>query len=256
MSIGNGKRPVVFLALPNRPGEAFAAGILSPLFHTGTRHQVYDIRAQSASLLPLNFNNLWCQALNERPAMTHFCMMHSDVCPEDGWLDILLDEQRKSGADILSVVIPIKDERGLTSTGVMDWRTRQMRHLTVREALKLPPTFDAAEAGYPGQCLLMNTGLWVCDFTRPWVEQMYFRFEDRIVRRPDGRFEAQAVSEDWLFSIDAARMGLKVFATTAVKVKHQGNFQFPNFAPWGSLETDDSPGQAFGISDVPLGVSA
>ena len=234
--------PVVFLALPHR--NDFSSGTLMGMLNTGHGHRLL-IRERQNSLLPLCFNSLWCDALNNRHShgLTHFSMMHCDIGPEPGWLDTLLAEQQRVGADILSVVAPIKDERGLTSTSIRCPRTDRLRRLTMQEVCKLPPTFDAEMAGFPGQMLLANTGLWVCDFTKPWVERMVFRQQDGIVKNQDGIFRTICLSEDWLFSLDAHAMGLKVFATTKVKLRHKGEFQFPNFAPWGNWATDEQPAQ-------------
>lgn len=242
----NGQRPKVFIALPSRPGENMAFGLWQALERMGSGFDVYDKKAIPCSMLPLSFNMLWCAALNARKeGITHFCMIHSDVTPEPGWLEALLAEQKRVGADILSSVIAIKDDRGLSSTGVMNVNTREMRKLTLEEAWGLQTsdghcTFDAAGAGFPGHCLLMNTGCWVCDFTQPWVEKMCFRFHDHIVKQDDGVWRAACVGEDWLFSIDAWRLGLKAFATLDVKVHHQGVFQYPNAVPWGTGEKDVS----------------
>ena len=198
-------------------------------------------RAIPCSMLPLSFNMLWCEALNARAeGVTHFCMVHSDVCPmDDDWLQTLLEEQKRVGADILSTVIALKDTRGQSSTGVMNVDTREMRKLTIEECHSMQvKTFDASAAGFPGQCLLMNTGCWVCDFTKPWVEKMCFRFHDHVFKNDLGEWKAACVGEDWLFSIDAWRMGLKTFATTKLNIEHQGVFQYPNSVAWGTREKD------------------
>ena len=73
------------------------------------------------SLLANSINRLWVQALNERTdhGWTHFAMHHADVQAPAGWVDTLADEMARVGADVISAVVPIKDYRGLTSTG---WR--------------------------------------------------------------------------------------------------------------------------------------
>lgn len=250
------KKPSVFVALPGRPGDQIASGLLTSLFNMGEGIPC-EVRTRGLSLLTTNFNMLWCDALNARPAYTHFCMVHADVVPEPGWLETLLAEQKKVGADIISACIPLKDERGLTSTGLMDWHTRRMRKFSVKESLGFPTTFSAESIGHKDKCLLMNTGLWLCDFTKPWVEKMCFRQYDTIVRQSDGQWRPAAVSEDWLFSVDAARLGLRTFATTAVKVKHVGIFEYPNYTPWGTTDTeaDDEAAIAWNI-DAPASWAA
>lgn len=238
----------VFVAIPCRPGESVPINTAVAMMRYGTRANLYDFRLKSVSLLATCFNSLWCEALNERSeGVTHFAMMHDDVAPEPMWLDLLLSEQARVRADVLSVVIPLKDDRGLTSTGVMDWDTHKMKKLSLAEAHDLPVTFDAATAGYPGHCLLMNTGLWICDLTRPWAEKVVFRLHDTITRDPDGRFRSECVSEDWLFSVDCHRLGLRTYATRAVKVKHRGAFEYPNFVAWGSREDEGEWAHAWNI---------
>lgn len=228
----------VLVAVPNR--GSVSHGTAAALLRMG-RTPVHGVRFHSSSLLTLTFNSLWATALNERPAgVTHFVMLHDDVVPlDDGWLDALVGAFAASGADVLSAVVPIKDARGLTSTAFLDPRTRAMTRLTATEAVALPPTFDAAAAGHPGRVVLPNTGLWVCDFTRPWVERVCFTMRDRLFRDAAGHWVAQCYSEDWDFGVQCHALGLRVAATTAVRVVHKGGFDYPNFAPWGSLAADD-----------------
>ena len=46
--------------------------------------------------------------------------------------------------------------------------------LPLRAALRSPGRSCVRQ---PGQ-LMINTGLWLCDFTKPWVEQAYFEIRD------------------------------------------------------------------------------
>ncbi len=240
VNLMNGSSAKVFVSVPNRNGicQGAASALFSAYRNGLASSTIHAIHFESTTLLCQTFNRCWCAALNARPAITHQAMMHDDQEPEHTWLNTLLAEQRRCGADVLSVVIPIKNERGLTSTGVLDPRTRKMRRFTMKEIARMPQTFDAAGAGCPGQILLVNTGLWICDFTKPWVEKIRFTVLDRILQAPDGRWFPQSFSEDWNFSIDCARLGLKVMATTAVKLRHHGDMGFPNFAAWGEWETD------------------
>lgn len=226
----------IFLATPTR--GAIYHGTHAALYRATRRP---DINAQSfsSSLLTMAFNSLWCTALNARP-IDYFAMIHDDIVPSgDWWLDRMIDELRRSGADVLSVVMPIKDERGLTSTSFMAPSTGKMRRLTMRQAAKLPPTFDAALAGHPGKMLLPNTGLWVCDFTKPWVEKICFTVRDRNFK-DGGAWVTQCFSEDWDFGVQCAALGLRVCVTRAIEAVHIGEFKYPNFQGWGSLETDDA----------------
>lgn len=128
------------------------------------------------SLLARGFNGFLCEALNRRLAgenITHFVMLHDDVTPEDGWVDKLVREQLKTDYELLSVVVPIKDGNGLTSTAVSDPHDdfQPWRRLTLHEVLTLPETFDITniQPRPPGSVLLVNTGCFVLDLTAPWL---------------------------------------------------------------------------------------
>lgn len=226
----------VFLACPRYGAVEWevAFGVMQ----VSMRHQV-TIQSNSASLLACNFNQLWCEALNRREelGLTHFAMMHSDIAPQPFWLDTLIGEQQRVGADVLSCVVPIKNKRGLTSTGVLYRETGHVRRFTLKETFSLPTTFTIADTPHPDQVLVVNTGLWLCDFTQPWVEQVHFEIKDSIVRRPSGKFQAQTLPEDWHFSAQCAGLNLMVAATRIVPLGHFGRAEYRNDSPWGD-ETD------------------
>lgn len=239
--LGPDDKPRIFLACPHRNNisSGTVTGIISALSQSGV--DVVKTQFHSSSLLTACFNSLWCEALNNRKAMdiTHFCMNHDDVIPEDGWLGKLYYEMKKANADIISCVVAIKDPRGLSSTAIVDPVTKIMRRLTIHECLKLPTTFTPADMGLPEHHLLINTGLWMCDFTKPWVEEVVFQQRDRNVCT-NGVWKTQPFSEDWVFSKWACERGLKVVATNAIQVKHQGIMEYPNFADWGAWKTDQA----------------
>lgn len=226
----------VFLALPSYGGiepEALATAD-QPLL-PGSPHRVIKARPTPVALLPFTFNQLWCHALNSREklGLTHFAMAHGDILAEAGWLDVLLAEMDRVGADVLSTVIAIKEEGGETSTAGLN---EHMTHrFTFKDLAVLPPTFDAAVL-HPGE-LLVNTGLFVCRFDQPWVSKVdeqgrlkvAFHYHDYVLRGDDGTFRAYNMPEDWNFSLDAARLGAKVFATRLVKAEHIGRKRYPNW---------------------------
>ncbi len=231
--------PNVFLAVPSR--GSLVTGTASALLQTG-RTRIYAIRLHVSSLLTVTFNTLWCGALNERKhGVTHFVMLHDDVVPLDsGWLDVLMREYAASGADVLSTVVPIKDDRGLTSTAFLNRSTRRMRRLTMHETVKLPTTFDARAAGHPECVILPNTGLWVCDITQPWAERICFTMSDRNFKDVDGQWKTKCFGEDWGFGVQLAELGKKVSVTRAVNLVHRGSFDYPNMVGFGTLKEDDS----------------
>lgn len=238
-------KPHVFLALPsyvNGP-DSWRIAVAATLDATDGTCEVFRSVAEG-SLLANVFNSLWCDALNSREndRLTHFAMLHSDVCPEPGWLDILVREQEGTGADVLSVVIPIKDGRGVTSTAVdnPDNPWEPLRRITLREAYQLPETFNADDAGHPGHRLLVNTGCWICRLDRPWCENVLFTVQDRISQSYAGRFSPQVISEDWNFSRQVQDAGGRVLATRKVRVIHRGVASYANDRPWGTWERDEA----------------
>jgi hypothetical protein len=191
-----------------------------------------------SALLAHNHNLLWCEALNgRRGGVTHFAMQHSDVEPEAGWLDTLLAELDRTGLDVVGVPVPLKDERGLTSTAVdrTDGDTwRPQRRLTMAEVYDLPETFTSDDVGGP---LLLNTGLWVCRLNE-WAEDVCFTIRDAIGEDPDGKFTPLVEPEDWHLSRQFHALGLKVGCTRKVRLAHRGPVPFPNTHAWGSMATD------------------
>jgi hypothetical protein len=203
-----------------------------------------EMALAGGSFLTFVFNQLWCTALNQRKAkgITHFAMHHADIAAPTGWLDLLHEEMEKSNADVISSVIAIKDSRGLTSTGFRS-PNGDLKRLTMTEVEDLPHTFDIATLIVQGLAtgqdyMLINTGLWLCDFTKPWVEEMCFDVRNSIVKHEDGIFRAHALSEDWDFSRFCHEKGLSVYATTRIPIQHYGNFGFANTEPWGTWKTD------------------
>ena len=221
----------VFLACPTY-GQIERETAIS--IFSGSQTAQILIRANGASLLALNCNLLWCEALNGRETekWTHFAMHHSDIAAENFWLDKLVVEQKRVGADVLSVVVPIKDEKGLSSTGLLDAQGCVTR-FSMSEIHKLPETFSAESLGEK-RTLVVNTGLFICDFTNPWVEKVFFEIRDNIVKNENGKFEARNLSEDWGFSNQCAKLGVKVFATRCVKLRHFGRAEYRNDEVWGN----------------------
>lgn len=241
--------PSIFVALPTYDGRVeFETAARWCLGLTGGRCRVGQY-AHRGSLLALGFNTLWCQALEmaARGEVSRFAMIHADVIPERSpWVDRLEQVLQDYDADVASVVIPIKTGEGLTSTAIGDpadpWRP--VKRLTVREALRLPRTFDAAECGFPGHPLLVNTGLWMARLDRgDWQRKVHFEIRDRIVETPDG-LRAQTLPEDWNWSHQMWKLGVKVVATRAVAVQHVGRIAYANNALWGQCETDPMWDQA------------
>ncbi len=236
-----------------------------------------------SSLLPDAFNVHWKTALNQQLAgvpISRFLMLHDDIVPEQFWMDKLLAELDETGADLISVVVPIKDSRALSSTALDDpddpWEV--YRRLTMHEVGQLPETFTAGDCWqkFPeseirgvsdfhgmkdvpwGQMrpLLLNTGCWACRFDRPWRHKVHFEINTRIAFVTDrgkiipntdyregmkGQFTNQVMPEDWLFSRQLNALGCDIRATRKIKLSHMGDAPFPNYdCSWGKWQTDEA----------------
>jgi SAM-dependent methyltransferase len=203
------------------------------------------------------FNRVWCDALNmaRRGEASHFAMLHADIEPQEGWMDVLLDECDRLDAECVSAVVPLKEATGLTSTAIGDpadpWHP--WRRFTLREIAGFPDTFDAAAAGYPDRPLLVNTGCLVCDLRKPafWQRRpdgqmpVCFNFPTLCAWGPDGKAVVLRESEDWYFSRQLAAAGGKAYATRKVHLHHLGTWPFPNYGePWGQyLHGDEESAQ-------------
>lgn len=236
----------VLLGVPH-PGRLFADAAM--VIHTRSSAQPgvnLTVRLHQTSLLANGFNSVWATAL--QGDYTHFAMLHADIRPEPYWVDTLLRELRSTGADLVSAVMPIKDERGLTSTAIGHPGTcwSPYRRLTMQEIMQLPATFTAADAGYPDMPLLVNTGCWLADLRNPkWKEtdeegqlKCYFTIRDRILKTENG-YICHTQPEDWFFSAKMHENGLRAVATRKVQAGHYSDFAWPNYAPWGTWAVDE-----------------
>lgn len=192
------------------------------------------------SLLSRNFNTLLCEALN-RNQFTHFLLIHGDIVPQSGWLQAMHVEMKAADADILSAVVPIKTPKGLTSTALCKEETTPLliRRLTLKECLdtakiaNLGLSISPSGKSFTGDYLVLNSGLMLIDLRKDWIRNIRFRMTDQIIKQPDGSYKASGASEDWLFSLDARKLGAKLWATTAVKLNHVGGANFSNYESYG-----------------------
>lgn len=190
-----------------------------------------------------NAGNLFlASALNAQEngvKITHLAMLHNDVVPEQGWIDVLMEDLLAFEMDVMSAVIPIKDMKGLTSTAIdsEDDPYEVERRLTMTEVFSLPPVFTNKDCGYPHRNLLVNTGCFIMDFTKPWRYDLCFTATDRIIRN-NGKMMSQHSPSDWQFSRDVQRFGGKVAATRNVRLLHMAELPYHNHEPWGDWKVD------------------
>lgn len=249
------ERPRVLLCMPTR-GDARLEAAQSH-FALATRGKCDLVPSMTASSLLANaFNRMWATALNfaRAGAVTHFLLHHDDIeIRTPGWLDVMVEEMQRVGAGVLSVVQPIKNTSGLTSTamGLADdpWYNRKFK---LSEIATLPETFCAADTRWPQSPLLVNTGLMLVDLSLPaWTRKnadgsLRFRFQitDRIVEEED-EFRPQVRPEDWAFSRDCWDEGVSVYATRKIDCHHWGMVAFTN-----QFKTDSVPTAAHYYQDI------
>lgn len=192
-----------------------------------------------------NFNSLWCVALNTRKEFgwTHHAMLHQDVQPEKYWVDKALAIMDREDVDLLSVVLPLKDDHGLTSTAVLNKDTLGTRRLTMTEIVNyLPPTFRTSDLkkslGHKNHLLLHGSGMWICRFTAPWIEKVWFECPAKILPLADGSFMSAVWDEGWNFSLQLYQLGLKIACTREISANHLGGGVWGNEEAWGEWMTD------------------
>lgn len=232
------ERPKIFLGVPTYDGSRDnGMGLVRAYQHA---NWITEIMSSS---LAFCFNKIWCEMLNMRAEgrVTHFAMMHADVVPlQSNFLKILHDELVAYDADVMSVIIPIKNELGLTSTGIDTQDIHYPQRVTLHQAFALDETWTHDR-------LLVNTGLWIAD-VRPergdWPEKICFKFQEKIVK-VDGKFEPRSIPEDWDFSRQMRALGRTMYATRKVEVNHVGRHLYTNTKPWGTALEDPQHGPLF-----------
>ena len=218
-----------------------------------------------SSVLNFNFNCCWTIALNMRKKykIDYFAMIHADVTAQAGWVDIGVSELQRTGADRINVLMPYKDERGCSQVamGRPDFPRGQAmpkswapRRLTMDEAYQLPKTFGEKEVwawdpAMQDRIMLVDNGLWVCDFTRPWADarnpdkstKFHFSQCDGIFWNEDTQeYKAELLGEDYQLSYLLHDMGCKSLVTRKVLAWHHepdGN-PYPNNCVWGKWKRD------------------
>lgn len=245
-------KPRVFVGMPHYSSQVHIAAAYG-LFvgaSTGGACEIVDRQSYGGSALAKSFNMLWAQALalNEAGRCDWFAMLHADIGPEDNWVDNLIGIALANDADVVSVVMPLKSSKGLTSTGIDNPNEpyEPYRRLTMREVHeRLPATFSAADLGHPDKALLINTGCFVARLDRDWCRATdsegnllsTFSLHDRI-KRINGKWNVGMNPEDWRWSRMLHAAGAKVFATTSIQATHFGEVGYSNGHGWGSFAND------------------
>jgi hypothetical protein len=239
----------VFLTMPHYDGKIHIAAARA-FYGWPSEGKLFGIMHGEAggSLLARTFNCLWAQALEfaKQGKATHFAMLHGDCGAQKFWLDTLWTEMEKHDADIIGAVNSIKDHRNLTSIAIDNPANRftPERRFTMHEILGFPDTFCAADAGYPGRALLVNTGCLLVDMRKPWVWESWqedrpipFTINDRV-RVINGSFAVEVESEDWFFSRQAFANRARIFCTRKIRIDHYGEQAWPNDKEFGDWKHD------------------
>lgn len=246
-------KPRIFLGMPGYGKQTAAAG--RGFWRACADMSRVENRYEAGSLLAANFNKLWCIALNmvhQGERLDYFAMLHDDVGPEECWLDNLIAELEEKQLDVLGVVVPIKDHRGLTSIALEkpDDPWHPLARLAMHEIYDLPETFTSQDTGHP---LLLNTGCWVAKWNQDWCKQVHFEINDRIVfDRTSNSYCLENESEDWYFSRLLNEIGLKIGATRKISVTHRGEQDYLNTHPWGRQAYDSLSVRRSVIPNAPI----
>ncbi len=227
-------------------GTAVAAFLASKRYH---------VNAEPCINSGPNFNIALQLGMNafKTNGFTHLVQLHTDtavVCQREDvrYADVMVEELEKWGADFISVPNTIKDERALTSSGIgnPDNPWTPWRRWTVKELdEELPKTFDARKVGYGDKYLLHNNACSMWDLRKPiwWsteegILRHTFNFTERL-RVVDGIVHRDVESEDWAYSRQMWKLGVKSILTTKLKLLHTGSMVYPNTGNWGTYKDGD-----------------
>jgi hypothetical protein len=214
----------VYLSLPSYDQRYWGNTMMSVL-HCGSKDMDGEVCPDpiSGSLLPRVFNEALGRAVVR--GYDIFCMLHADLAAEPGWLVKMLRVAKETDADVLSAVVPVKDERHLTSTAVHT-SMEQYRKLSLDECHQQCSTsFDIDDPHLQAMgatSLLLNTGLMLMRLDRPWLKQWDgFQIRSRIIWGGDETV-IDTTGEDWDMSEQLNALQCRLVATTAVRVHHFG----------------------------------
>ena len=118
----------------------------------------YLIRAcprKGCSLLANAFNSGWVDCLNSTSnpqpdnggPFDYWCLLHGDVEPSEHFLHVMIQEMEEHKLNALHAVVAIKDNRGITSTGIgpISRKWSPTRKITTTELQQLPQTFTISD---------------------------------------------------------------------------------------------------------------
>jgi hypothetical protein len=238
---------MTFNIMVGMPGSSFCPASIKAAVEGSRQHKCgFDFSGNGFD----DQDILWATALERarKGEITHYVQIHSDIGIEAGGIDVLIEECERLDADLVSAVVPLKDFRNVTSTAVSlpgdCWGG--YRRVAGKELPSLPRTFNAADVGYEGFPLLVNTGFFVADLRKPIFQTeengaaaIEMNFPRKTYLTKDG-WRYQRESEDWHFSRCLHRLGARYFATWLPEVRHyNGSIPFVNRPTWGREDHDE-----------------
>lgn len=230
----------IFAGLPTYDGSRHNGSALGMLYLSGV--DTYEI---GSSFLTAAFNRCWAEALNRRGerGTTHFLLLHADIVPlEMNWVQQLWQEFTTNNCEVMALTVPIKTVAGVTSTALeVEGDKWHPRRLTMNEIHQLPVTWSHPR-------LLLNTGMLLVDFSKPWVEKICFQVDNRIRKDDSGRFVVDCEPEDWQFSRQCHKLGIQLHTTRRVRVNHMGGGTWHNASGWGK-PTDPAASDPFELEE-------
>lgn len=249
----------VFIGCPTYDGNLHYKAAYGILVYPTSKYRAIYLIGQG-SLLAANCNTLWAAALNvqKEHGIKWFAMLHSDIAPEQNWVDKLIEIAERENADLLSALVPIKDQSGITSTAIeiqgathfpwMRLSQHQIHHPS------FPKTFDCAQAikalaELPENLrvvepskknpetaqveLLVNTGCMIVRLDQPWSPRIKFTITDELLANSEGKYYHKVLPEDWMLSKMVRSWGGRVMATSEIKVDHIGSAFYNSENLWG-----------------------
>ena len=242
----------ILIGCPTHAGDLSAQTFHSiTTTHSCMGHEV-SFNVIGLSLLARNFSTLFLSAFNN--GYDYFFLHHADIgfAAESNslsWLDLMVQRIEELQAAALSVVSPIKNEAGHTSTGlIMDKNNvYNLRRVTIKELELLPKPFisrshicklfdvDPDVAG----ALLVNTAGLLMDLKGyDWTKWPGFEIRDEIIWNKSSYGTVRTIPEDWNMSAWMHENGFPFYATKEIAAHHIGQKDWTNYGSRG-YPTDD-----------------
>lgn len=210
----------VFLAIPTYDGKLDMRTMSGVMAASETRQ--VKVQCGKSSLLASGFNRLWLAAVES--GCDWWAMLHADIAPCPNWVDILIEECEEADASLCAAVVRIKGSDEWVSTALCHDGQTAHYVLTMDNVRRLPETFDDADVRRVTNqqgIMCLNTGMWVCRLTEAWARHVSFDIRTWIdwnATPPVPR----CIPEDWGFSQQLHRLGVRRVGTTACQLAHIG----------------------------------